>query len=74
MRENPDATIGEWAESIGRSRSSTASGLHRLHDAGLIENEGKTWRVLEQQAPRETPKWAQPVRGSDRSAHPHLTA
>jgi hypothetical protein len=30
MRENPDVTIGDRAESIGKGRSSTVSALKRL--------------------------------------------
>ena len=35
MRSNPDGAIGDWATTIGKSRTSTVSALHRLRDAGL---------------------------------------
>ena len=41
----PEAMIGDWAEAIGKSRSSTLSALKRLRDADLAESiEGK-WRL-----------------------------
>ena len=73
MRAAPDALIGDWAEAIGKSRSSTLSALKRLSDAGLAESVEGKWRLVES-APREPPpKWTAPVRGTDRAAHPHLT-
>ena len=38
MRMAPGGSIGDWAAAIGKSRSSTVSALHRLRDAGLVEN------------------------------------
>jgi hypothetical protein len=37
------------------------AGLERLEVAGLIEREGKSWRVAEPRPPVETVKWTAPV-------------
>jgi hypothetical protein len=75
MRSAPDALIRDWAEAIGKGRSSVVSALKRLRAAGLAESfEGK-WRLSASDSPppKETPKWTSPLRGADRAAHPHLT-
>ena len=53
MRSAPDALIGEWAEAIGKSRSSVLSALKRLRDAGLAESVGGKWKLAEELPPRE---------------------
>lgn len=62
MRSAPDALIHDYAEAIGKSRSSTLSALKRLREAGLAESiEGK-WRLVEEPAPQEpAPKWISPL-------------
>jgi DNA-binding transcriptional ArsR family regulator len=76
MRQSPDASIGDLAAAIGKSRSSVVTALGRLRDAGLAESiEGK-WRLVEEPAPalKETPTpWTKPLRGTDRAAVHHLT-
>ena len=71
MRRNTEATIGELATVVGKSRTSIVSGLHRLRGVGLAESiEGK-WRLVEEPAPREPPaKWTAPLSASQR-AHAH---
>jgi DNA-binding transcriptional ArsR family regulator len=71
MRSAPEAMIRDWAESIGKSRSSTLSALKRLRDAGLAESlEGK-WRLTKPDAPREpAPKWIAPLSGAHRAHAP----
>ena len=74
MRMAPGASIGDWAAAIGKSRSSTVSGLHRLRDAGLAESAEGKWRLTEPEAPMTPPpKWVAPVRGTDRAHQHHLT-
>ena len=74
MRDSPGASIADWAEAIGKSRSSTVSALRRLSDAGLAESVEGRWRLTEPETPKDPPpKWTSPVRGTDRAAHPHLT-
>ena len=75
LRMAAGASIGDLATAIGKSRSSTVSALHRLRDAGLVENHDRCWRLTEPEAPIEPPeRWTKPVRGDARSAHAHLTA
>jgi hypothetical protein len=71
MRRNTEATIGELATAVGKSRTSIVSGLHRLRNAGLAESiEGK-WKLTEPLAPREpSAKWIAPLSASQR-AHAH---
>ena len=38
MRSNPEGSINDWATTIGKSRTSRVSALHRLRDAGLAES------------------------------------
>ena len=45
MRDSPGASIADWAEAIGKGRSSVVSALKRPRAAGLAESfEGK-WRL-----------------------------
>ena len=75
MRTSPAATIGDWAEFIGKSKTSTNAGLSRLRDAGLAVSSEGHWKLTEEPPPREPPpKWVAPLRGTDRAAHPHITA
>jgi hypothetical protein len=71
MRLAPGGSIKDWAEAIGKSRSSTVSALHRLRDAGLAANEDGVWALTEPREP--APKWIEPVSGS-RRAHAHAGA
>ena len=50
MRSNPDGSIGDWAQTIHKSRTSTVSALHRLRDAGLAESAKGKWRLAEEPA------------------------
>ena len=60
MRETPDGPIGDWAEAIGKSRSSVVTALHRLRDAGLADSVEGKW--TEDPAPRvAAPKWVGPL-------------
>ena len=62
MRDSPASSIGDWAETIGKSRTSTVAALHRLRDAGLATNADKVWALVEPGAPREPPpKWVAPL-------------
>jgi hypothetical protein len=71
MKADPDATIGDWAESIGKSRTSTVTALHRLRDADRVESVEGRWKLT---APREPPpKWTKPVSAAHRAAEHHLT-
>ena len=75
MRDAPGASIVDLAAAIGRSRSSVVSALQRLRDAGLVENEARQWRLLDELAPRDpAPPWVSPLKGKDRSSQAHLTA
>jgi hypothetical protein len=40
LRSNPEGSIADWAATIGKSRTSCVSGLHRLRAAGLAESVG----------------------------------
>ena len=58
MRRNTEATIGELAKAVGKSRSSIVTALHRLRDAGLAESAEGRWKLTEEPPPREPPaKW-----------------
>ena len=50
---NPGASIGELSTTIDRSKTTTVAALHRLKDAGLVENRDRSWRLVEEPAPRE---------------------
>ena len=73
MRANPDATISVWAETIGRSRSSTVSALNRMRNAGLAESVEGKWKLTEESAPHEpAPQWIAPLSSTasrERRAH-----
>jgi hypothetical protein len=61
----------ELARSPGRN---VVTSLHRLRDAGLVENRDRRWRLTEPEAPTAPPqKWVAPVRGADRAQQQHLT-
>ena len=62
MRSNPEGSIGDWSQTIHKSRTSTVSALHRLRDAGLAESAKGKWRLAEEPAPREPlAKWIEPL-------------
>ena len=44
MRDLPEASIRDWAEAIGKSRSSVVTALHRLRDDGLADSVEGKWR------------------------------
>jgi DNA-binding transcriptional ArsR family regulator len=68
MRRNTEATIGELATAVGKSRTSIVSGLHRLRDAGLTEPANGKWKLTEEPLPREPPaKWTAPLSASQRA-------
>lgn len=74
MQAAPGDPVRAWAETIGRSKTSTVTGLHRLRDAGRAESVGGKWRLTEAPAPRApATKWTAPVSGSARSVEKHLT-
>ena len=68
MRETPTSPIGDWAATIGKSRSSVISALHRLRDAGLVESVEGKWTLAgtdEPESPREpAPRWVAPLHAS----------
>ena len=47
MRRNTEATIGDLATAVGKSRSSIVSALHRLRDAGLAQSAEGKWKFTE---------------------------
>ena len=62
MRDAPEASIGDWAQAIGKSRTSTVSALKRLRDAGLAESVEGKWKLTEEPAPHEpAPQWIAPL-------------
>ena len=75
MRSAPDASIGDWAEAIGKGRSSTVSALKRLRDAGRAESVEGKWRLTaltlarrEPETPKDPPpKWIDPLSGAHRA-------
>jgi hypothetical protein len=70
MRASPGATINDLAAAIGKSRTSTVTGLHRLRDAGLVTNAGRNWALalVEQDAPHEpVEKWVAPLSAKGRA-------
>jgi DNA-binding transcriptional ArsR family regulator len=75
MESAPDASIGDLAAAIGKSRSSVVTALGRLRDAGLAETRERKWRLVEDPEPKvSAPKWVAPLKATDRAAHAHLTA
>ena len=71
MRRNTEASIGDLATAVGKSRTSIVSALHRLRDQGLATSDGSRWALVEEPAPREPPvKWTAPLSASQR-AHAH---
>ena len=71
MRDSPEASIRDWAEAIGKSRSSVVTALHRLRDAGLADSSEGKWRLTEAPAPREpAPKWVAPLSAA---SHAHVS-
>jgi hypothetical protein len=73
LRSNPEGSIADWATTIGKSRTSCVSALHRLRDAGLAESVEGKWKLVAPEAPRETAaKWIEPLSataGRERRAH-----
>ena len=73
LRSNPEGSIGDWATTIHKSRTSCVSALHRLRDAGLAESIEGRWKLVAPEAPRETAaKWIEPLSataGRERRAH-----
>jgi hypothetical protein len=64
MKAKPAGPIGDWAETIRKSRTSTVSALHRLRDAGRASNEDGVWALTEPSAPRvPVEKWTAPLSG-----------
>ena len=75
MRSNPEGLIQDWATTIHKSRTSVVSALHRLKDAGLVANEDRVWRLIEERAPRAPiPRWTKPLSGAEKAPQVHLTA
>jgi DNA-binding transcriptional ArsR family regulator len=71
MRRNPEATIGDLATAVGKSRTSIVSALRRLRDAGLAKSDEGRWRLTEEPPPRSPPeRWTAPLSASQR-AHVH---
>ena len=68
MKANPGASIGELADAIGKSRTTTVSALHRLRDAGLAESLSGISTLTEPPPPKETPRWTAPVSEQRRRA------
>ena len=74
LRSNPEGSIADWATTIGKSRTSCVSALHRLRDAGLAESVEGKWRLIEEPAPREPPpRWTAPL-SATREARTHVHA
>jgi hypothetical protein len=70
MKAAPGGAIGDWAAAIGKSRTSTVAGLHRLRDADLAESVEGKWRLVEEQPARPAAGWTEPVSATHR-AHAH---
>ena len=68
MKTSPGGPINAWGETVGKSRSSIISALHRLRDQGVVENSDGVWSLAAQQEAlaEQPPKWVAPVRGTDR--------
>jgi hypothetical protein len=70
MRCNCEGSINDWATTIGKSRTSCVSGLHRLRAAGLTESVEGRWKLTEEPALREPPaKWIAPLSAREHRAH-----
>ena len=70
MRRNTEATIGELATAVGKSRTSIVSALHRLRAAGLAQSVEGRWKLTEEPAPREPPaKWTHGLSAAARREH-----
>jgi hypothetical protein len=70
MRSNREGSINDWATTIGKSRTSCVSGLHRLRAAGLAESVEGRWKLTEEPAPREpAPRWVKPPSAVREHAH-----
>jgi hypothetical protein len=68
LRSNPEGSIGDWATTIRKSRTSCVSGLHRLRAAGLAQSVEGKWKQTEPPAPREPPaKWTTRLSASQRA-------
>jgi DNA-binding transcriptional ArsR family regulator len=65
--------IGDLAQAIGKSRSSTVTALGRLRDAGLAESVEGKWRPVEAKAPRAS-RWVEPVSAAARDHRAHVSA
>jgi hypothetical protein len=73
MRTNPEGSIGHWAATIRKGRSSVVSALKRLRDAGLAGSVEGKWKLTEEPAPREPPpRWTAPLSATQRT-HAGLT-
>ena len=74
MRDSPGASIGSWAAALNESKSSTVTALQRLRDASLAESAEGKWKLTGETPPRApAPRWVEPVSGSARAMHSHLT-
>ena len=73
MKSNPDGTIGEWSATVGKSKGSITTALHRLRDAGLAESRDGSWKLVEQSAPREPPeKWVRAIGATEKAVERHF--
>ena len=68
MRSNPDGSIGDWAMTIRKSRTSCVSALQRLRAAGLAQSVEGKWKLTAPPAPPA--RWTAPVSATQR-AHAH---
>ena len=74
MRRNTEATIGELAKAVGKSRSSIVTALHRLRDAGLAQSAEGKWRLTEEPPPREpAAKWVRPLNANREGRAPRTS-
>jgi DNA-binding transcriptional ArsR family regulator len=70
MREMPQASIRDWAEAIGKARSSVDVALARLRDAGLATSSEGRWKLTEPPVARESAaKWVAPLSAAQSGAH-----
>jgi hypothetical protein len=70
IRLAPEASIREWGAAIGKCRTATVQALHRLRDAGLIENDDGNWALVEPQpATAAAPRWIEPLSGARVARH-----
>jgi hypothetical protein len=75
LRANPEGSIGDWATTIHKSRTSCVSALHRLRDAGLAESAEGKWKLIEELPPREPgSKWVAPLSAAARERRAHAVA